>query len=82
MKCIHSSSKRRVACRKKGKATLEAAFPESFHVQTQHSAKPAGENTDEDALCLISVIKMTAIKPKTQKRKISWVLIDCHSQEQ
>lgn len=82
MKCIHSSSKCLLACRKKGKATLEGAFPESFHVQTQHSAKPAGANTDEDALCLISVIKMMAIKPKIQKRKISWVLVDCHSQEQ
>jgi hypothetical protein len=34
-------------------------------------AKPAGGNTDEDAPCLISVIKMTATKPKTQKGKSS-----------
>lgn len=27
-----------------------------------------GGNTDENSLCLISVIKMTAIKPETQKR--------------
>lgn len=61
---------------------MKGPVSESFHVQIQHVAKPAEENTDEDAPCLISVIKMTAIKPKTQKGKISWVLIDCHSQEQ
>ena len=54
----------------------------SFHVQIQNTAQPTGENIDTNSLCLISVIKMTAIKPKTQKGKISWVLIDCCSQEQ
>lgn len=64
------------------KEFLENHFLVSVHIQIQHTAQPTGENTDENSLCLISVIKMTAIKPKTQKGKISWVLIDCRSQEQ
>lgn len=48
---------------------MKGPVSESFHVQIQHVAKPAEENTDEDTPCLISVIKMTAIKPKTQKRE-------------
>lgn len=43
----------------------------SFHIQIQHTALPIGENSDENSLCLTSVIKMTAIKPKTQKGKIA-----------
>ena len=54
----------------------------SFHIQIQNTAQPTGQNIDANSLCLISVIKMTAIKPKSQKGKISWVLIDCCSQEQ
>lgn len=41
----------------------------SFHIQIQYTAQPTGENTDENSLCLISVIKMTAIKPKTKKKR-------------
>lgn len=66
----------------RGGRPWKGQFLGSFHVQMQHTAQPVGENTDENSLCLISVIKMTAIKPKTQRGKISWVLIDCRSQEQ
>lgn len=46
-------------------------FLNHFMFKYSMQAKPAGGNTDEDAPCLISVIKMTATKPKTQKGKSS-----------
>lgn len=71
---LHGASRRR--------RLWKNEFLVSFHIHIQHTAQPTGENTDENSLCLISVIKMRVIKPKTQKGEISWVLIDYLSQEQ